>query len=90
MTGNIETRIKELQAVVFLLKQSPQFKRSDSLIQRTIANINRAVGDLETLVERDQEEAVSSNEPCEHEWHRFGTVNGSPDAGCQKCGATRS
>lgn len=30
------------------------------------------------------------NEPCEHEWHRFGTVNGVSDVGCQKCGATRS
>ncbi len=28
--------------------------------------------------------------PCEHEWHRYGTVNGRPDYGCQKCGATRA
>ena len=27
---------------------------------------------------------------CEHEWHRFGTVNGHEDVGCQKCGATQS
>lgn len=26
---------------------------------------------------------------CEHLWHRFGFVNGVPDYGCQKCGATR-
>lgn len=27
---------------------------------------------------------------CEHEWHRYGTVNGVPDIGCQKCGATQN
>ena len=32
----------------------------------------------------------ASVEICEHEWHRFGTVNGASDVGCQKCGATQN
>jgi len=26
---------------------------------------------------------------CEHEWHRFGTVNGKDDVACQKCGVAQ-
>ena len=26
---------------------------------------------------------------CEHDWHYYGTVNGKPDYGCQKCGASK-
>ncbi len=32
---------------------------------------------------------VELAEACEHDWHYYGTVNGQPDYGCQKCGATR-
>ena len=27
---------------------------------------------------------------CEHEWHKFGTINGVPDVACQICGARRN
>lgn len=33
---------------------------------------------------------VEMSEVCEHDWHRFGTVNGKGDVACQKCGAKKS
>lgn len=27
--------------------------------------------------------------PCEHSWHRYGTINGLPDIACQNCGVTQ-
>ena len=56
------------------------------------------VGELNLFLSRDQlvllgakiQAYLSPPAPgCEHDWHRFGTVNGEPDYGCQKCGATR-
>lgn len=32
-------------------------------------------------------EATEDAALCEHEWHKFGTVNGKNDVACQKCGA---
>ncbi len=91
----VTTRVHDLtkgQALVITCEEGEVALFFDST-EAFVAFCNTVHSDQRPYTETPEafaaQEAYDPFVACEHEWHKYGTVNGREDVGCQKCGASQ-